>query len=112
MGKVNLYIKSCLINKNFEYNIKGILQDKIIKYYDNDVKMIINLNNKTLERIKNEEKYLFDFNNKLCIIKTKEFELSFPIKVIDLNVDNNLFYVKYQIDNNLYEYNIKVLEEI
>ena len=112
MGKVNLYIKSCLINEKMEYNIKGILQDKIIKYYDKDSKMIIDLNNKSLERIKKGEKYLFDFNNNICITKTNEFELSFPIKVIDLNIDNNMFYVKYQIDNNLYEYKIKVLEEI
>ena len=112
MGKVNLYIKSCLINKKMEYNIKGILQSNIIKYQDKDSKMIINLNNKTLERIKKEDKYLFDFNKNICYITTNEFKTSFPIKVIDLNIENNIFYVKYQIDNNLYEYKIKVLEEI
>ena len=36
MGKVNLYIKSCLISEKNEYNIKGILQDEIIKYQDKD----------------------------------------------------------------------------
>ena len=55
MGKVNLYIKYCLRNEKIEYNIKGILQDKILKYKDNDSKMIFNLKNKTLNRIKDDE---------------------------------------------------------
>lgn len=55
MGKVNLYVKTCLINEINEYNIKGILQNNIIKYHDNDAKMIINMKNNTLERIKKKK---------------------------------------------------------
>ena len=111
MGKVNLYVKTCLINEINEYNIKGILQNNIIKYHDNDAKMIINMKNNTLERIKKEERYLFDFNNNICIVNSEDLNLSFPIKVLDIS-NNNIFYVKYYIGNNLYEYKIKVLEEI
>ena len=112
MGKVNLYIKSCLINEEMEYNIKGILQDNKIKYQDKDAKMIIDMNNNILERIKKEERYLFDFNNNICITKTSKFEVSIPIKVLKCNNKNNMFFVKYQIENNLYEYKINILEEI
>ena len=113
MGKVNLYIKSCLINEEMEYNIKGILQDNKIKYQDKDAKMIIDMNNNILERIKKEERYLFDFNNNICITKTSKFEVSIPIKVLECNnKNNNMFFVKYQIENNLYEYKINILEEI
>ena len=39
MGKVNLNVKYCLINKEDEYNIKGIYQNNIIKFLDKDNKM-------------------------------------------------------------------------
>ena len=112
MGKVNLCIKYCLINKNLEYNIKGILCGEKIKYQDDDAKMIVDKNNNTLERIKESESYMFDFKNNICIMTTKEMKFSFPIKVLEYKIEKNIFHVKYQIDNNIYEYKINILEEL
>ena len=105
--KVNLLVKSCLRNEKKEYNIKGILNENAIKFRDDSKIMIINLNNKTLERINNKEKYFFNFKKENCKISTKEFEMQIPIKVVKCTIQNNNFYVKYQIDEDYYEIDIK-----
>ncbi len=110
MGKVNLYIKYCLRNEKIEYNIKGILQDNKLKYKDNDSTMIIDLKNKTLNRIKDNQEYLFDFINSKCYINYNNTSILLPINVIKYEFNNNIF-VKYQIENDNFEIKIQIMEE-
>ncbi len=107
MGKVNLKIKYCLENKDYEYNIKGIYNNNILKYYDNS-KMILDYKNNILTRITNNEDICFNYLTKTCIItdiKTKR-KISFSIEVLDLKNYNDYFLVIYKIDNNLYKIEI------
>ena len=98
MGKVNLYIKYCLRNEKNEYNIKGILQDNKLKYKDDDSIMIFDLKNKKLNRIKDNQEYLFDFVNSNCYINYNNTNILLPINVIKNEIDNNNIVVKYQIE--------------
>ena len=109
MGKINLLVKYCLRNEKVEYNIKGISRDNKFKFKDFDNIMILDLKYNTLERINNYRKIKFDFYNKLCFIEEDNYKLSFVIKVLKLiNKDNN-FYVKYKIENDFYEIDIKLI---
>lgn len=112
MGKVNLLLKSCLRNKKVEYNIKGILQEGKIKYKEPDALMIIDLKNKTIERRKEEVVFIFNFQKQLCIVKDKTMEFNLEIKVLKCIISKDIFSVKYQIENDIYELEIKILEEI
>ena len=69
MGKVNLNVKYCLINKEDEYNIKGIYQNNIIKFLDKNNIMIIDKTNNVLTRITNNEKIEEEYEKKMLIIK-------------------------------------------
>ena len=111
MGKVNLLVKYCLINQKNEYNIKGILINKEIKFFDNDCLMILNKEKNTLKRIIKEEEILFDFYNKKCYVFSKEnnIKIDFPIKVIEFKNTDKDFYVKYKIDENLFELMIEII---
>ena len=107
MGKVNLKIKYCLENKDYEYNIKGIYYNNILKYYDNS-KMILDYEHNILTRITNNEEISFNFLTKTCIItdnKTNR-KINFDIEVLDLKNYDNYFLVIYKIDNNLYKIEI------
>ena len=112
MGKVNLWIKSCLRNKKLEYNIKGIIQEGKIKFKEMDALMIIDLKEKILERKKERMNFLFDFQKQLCIIKDETMEYYLELKVLECNISKDTFFVKYQIEKDNYELEIKFLEEI
>ena len=111
MGKVNLLVKYCLINKENEYNIKGILINKELKFLDNNNIMILNLGNNTLKRITKDSKILFDFNKNECIIlDDKNNTISFNINVLEFIKNDNYFYVKYCIvQEEVFEIMIKIL---
>ena len=105
MAKINLLVKYSLRNLKNEYNIRGIYKDNVIKYKDNDSIIVINLNNNILEKYKNGENILFDFNDNKCYID----DCYININVIKLINKNKLFYVKYKIDKNLFEISIKMI---
>lgn len=107
MGKVNLLVKYCLRNQEFEYNIKGIYQNNKIKYNDETGIVVIDLNNNILERYSNNEKIIFDFNNKKCYIDS--LNVFFDINVINFINEKNKFYVKYKLENDSFEIKIEIV---
>ena len=109
--KVNLLVKYCLINKKMEYNIKGILFDKKIKFMEDNSFMIINIKDNIIERKKNTEEIVLDFNNSVCKILDKESnnKLSFDIEVLSVINFENYFNVKYRIQNDDFEFEIKIV---
>lgn len=111
MGKVNLLVKYCLINKKVEYNIKGIFLDNKIKFLDDSNKMFLDLNLNILKRETKNEEIVFDFFNEKCQIfdKNSNNKISFQIEVISLENKNNYFYVKYKIEDDFFIINIKIL---
>ena len=111
MGKVNLYVKYCLINEEDEYNIKGIYQNNIIKFLDKDNKMIIDKTNNILTRITNNEKIEFDFLKNNCLITSLKdnIKVNLEIKVLELINEDNYFLVSYEIENNKFKLIIKII---
>lgn len=111
MGKVNLLVKYCLINKEFEYNIKGILINNKIKFLDKENKMILDFSSLKLERITNDLDIVFDFKNSLCFIfdKISQLKTSFKIDLIKLINEKNYFYVNYKIDQEKFQIMIRII---
>ena len=110
MGKINLLVKYCLINEENEYNIKGILINNKIKFLDNDEKMILDKKLNTLKRITKESEILFNFKDKSCLICDKtNNKISFQIEVLVLENNDDYFYVKYKIIDDLFEIMIKII---
>ena len=111
MGKVNLNVKYCLINKEDEYNIKGIYQNNIIKFLDKDNKMIIDKTNSILTRITNNEKIEFNFlKNTWLITDLKDnIKVNLEINVLELINEDNYFLVNYEIENNEFKLIIKII---
>ncbi len=109
MEKVNLIVKCCLINKKYEYNIKGILKDNKLIFFLENNKMILYHNN-ILKRETIEEEILFDFKKEICQIKDKKTKknIDFPIKVKKLINNNNTFEVLYQILDDKFKIEIIV----
>ena len=111
MGKVNLNVKYCLINKEDEYNIKGIYQNNIIKFLDKDNKMIIDKTNSILTRITNNEKIEFNFLKNTCLITDLKdnIKVNLEINVLELINKDNYFLVNYEIGNNKFKLIIKII---
>ena len=111
MGKVNLLVKYCLINEKKEYNIKGILLDNKLKYIYDNSSIVIDLNESKLEKDNKESNILLDFSLEKCIFLSKNNyqELVFPIKIQENEITKNRFYVKYKIENDVFEIDIKIL---
>lgn len=111
MGKVNLNVKYCLINKEDEYNIKGIYQNNIIKFLDKDNKMIIDKTNSILTRITNNEKIEFNFLKNTCLITDlkEKIKVNLEINVLELINEDNYFLVNYEIENNKFKLIIKII---
>ena len=113
MSKVN--IKSKLLNKtnNDVYNIitKGIKDNNIIKFYDNEVLnlLIINPNNIRLERKNSEYSIIMEFSEGYTkgIYKLKDLNLDFKIKTNYIKKEDNYIeidYIIYMDDEIEYNY--------
>lgn len=111
MGKVNLNVKYCLINKEDEYNIKGIYQNNIIKFLDKNNRMIIDKTNSILTRITNNEKIEFNFLKNTCLITDlkEKIKVNLEINVLELINEDNYFLVNYEIENNKFKLIIKII---
>ena len=107
MGKVNLFIKYCLINQKLEYNIYGILINNKLKFQSLDSKMILDLKLNILEKISDNRRIIFDFSKKICEICEQNNKFSFAFEVLKLINKDNFFYVMYKIED-IYEIEINI----
>lgn len=112
MGKINLSIKYCLINKKAEYNIKGINDKDKIKFLDNDNMMILDISNNSLKRITKDEEINFDFFNQVCEILDKNTyqKFNFKINIIEYKNQYPYFFVKYNIEEETFSLEIMINE--
>ncbi len=110
MGKVNLLVKYCLRNENYEYNIKGILNKDQIVFKTLDSKMILKKDLEELTRITDNLELNFLFQEEKCLIKEKNSHktLSLNLKVLEILNNDNYFKVKYKIDNDEFLIDIKI----
>lgn len=105
MSKVSIET-SLKKNNNEELNIKtlGILQEEQIKYKENEIISIFDINKETLKRKSNDYDLTIDFKNE--IIKTEYINIK--IRIIDKQIEQNRIKIKYEMidTKDIFEYKI------
>ena len=71
--------------------------------------MVIDLKNKCLQRIKKDSEIKIDFINEECSVIENNLKLNFKIEVLKINIKDNNFLVKYKIENDYFEIEIKII---
>ena len=103
MSKIN--IETSIKKNNIEdINIKtqGILQDGRIKYKEDKIMNILDIEKEQLERKTEEYKLLIDFKNEKLITEYLELNLS----IIEKEKEQNKIKIKYKIEEDIFEYRI------
>lgn len=105
MSKVSIET-SLKKNNNEELNIKtlGILQEKQIKYKENEIISIFDINKETLKRKSDDYNLTIDFKNEL--VKTEYLDIR--IRIIDKQIEQNKIKIKYEVidSKDIFEYEI------
>lgn len=97
-----MWLKYDLSGNKKDDVVECYIKDNIISYFDDDYKMEIDLINHIINRYNNEVNYEIDLNKEKIIIKYNNFEFDKKIKIIDKNVSNSSFLVKYLlVDENI-----------
>ena len=97
-----MWLKYDLSGNKKDDVVDCLIKDNIISYFDDDYKMEIDLINHIINRYNNEVNYEIDLNKEKIIIKYNNFEFDKKIKIIDKNVSNSSFLVKYLlVDENI-----------
>jgi hypothetical protein len=103
MSKIS--IETSLKKNNIEdINLKtqGILQDGRIKYKEDKIMNILDIEKEQLERKTEEYKLLIDFKNEKLITEYLELNLS----IIEKQKEQNKIKIKYKIEEDIFEYRI------
>lgn len=89
MKKIKIKLK--VKNKNNPYKYEGIatLNKDIITFIDNDEEYIFDKTINRLTKIKKDNKIVLDFNLEIVNISDKNNNMSFDIKIINKNIDDN-----------------------
>lgn len=93
---------------------KGILKDNIIKYYDEKIKVEINLNDFNLKRIGNDYELFLSFKEKRGYYYLKDINQMIELKVTTekLEVNDNCLKVIYKLDISDEIYNFEIDYEV
>lgn len=107
MSKIKLNVFLSKDNKVIINNTySGILRDNIIKYSDGYVNLF-DIDNCLLRRKSNDYEILLDFSNSTAICKYSNYELPISIKIINSNINDETYSVKYALEDSIFIYKIK-----
>ena len=93
--KKRMRIKYDLSGNKKDDIIDCLIKDNIISYFDDDYKMKIDMKNHKIYRESNDINYEIDLKKEKIIIKYNNYEFDKKIKIMDKNVTNSSFSVKY-----------------
>ena len=104
-------IKAEIINNSDKQTIEtdAILQNDILKYLENDnTKVVLNLEDKTLIRENDKIKMYYSFSNNKGLIEIKEFNkiVDLDIKVKEVKRNGNNIRVNYEIEKDEFTYQV------
>ena len=112
------YLKNISENEIVNFECKGIKNKNKVTYVDNDVRFNIKINDDNVMLIRDGadfiNTFIFDKNKKNSIsnylIKENNCDVDIDIDVIDLKIDDDIFYIKYLISetNCIYEYKLEM----
>ena len=113
-----LKIKTTIIseNKKITENLTGSLESGIISYKENnDTYVYLDINRNELIRENDEMvlKFLFEENKEtigIVFIKELKKELEIILKTDTIKKEDNKYYVTYEIENNIFTYEIEYME--
>lgn len=95
-----------------EYITDAVIEDNLIKYTEeNGTKTLLNTNNFILIRENNDIYMKYDFKNKKGNIKIKELdkEVSLDITNINIEKEDKIIEIKYNIEKDKFVYRLEVL---
>ena len=95
----------------FERCTNGLYLDDEITYDIEDYTMHINPLKHIMIRESKDYKYIFDLDNSSlkCILKNDGLDLDMDLNIIDMNITNDIIYLKYYVsdsDDNVIEYKL------
>lgn len=102
-----------IININNDINIyKATMDNNIIKYEDNDSKVIMDINKDRLIRTSKEKYMVLDFKQELVNITMKDinYDISLKIEVKSIEKEDNYYKVLYVLENDEFNFELKVKE--
>ena len=102
--KKKALIKTNMDNKENIINIDVIINNNIISYFDNDIKMQIDLKSGLIYRYNNDYHITINPNLECINIELLANKTSFDknIKIIDYKIKDNYYYIKYfLVDENV-----------
>lgn len=103
MAKVNIMYR---IN-NDSKALKGILNDEIISFIDEDFKFNFDLNSLVLKRSSSEYNTLLDFSNLLFSYSSFGMSFDIPIKIEKIDKKTNSFDVSYRLEDEVINFYIE-----
>ena len=109
MSKVKVVTK---LNGKIE-NYIGIKNKNRIVYMDNDLKVILTLQDKTLKITRENSDYLLEISPNKCIYTLKNYgKIVYDIKTMVLKINQNSIKFKYKLNDELFdlEVNFEVIE--
>lgn len=105
--KIKVEIENSLDKQTIE--TQAILEEDIIKYYENDkTRVIMNLKDKTLIRENDKLKLYYSFKTGKGLIEVKEYSkiIDMDLNVIKMTRRGNSIRVVYKIDNEEFIYKV------
>ena len=89
-----------------------IIENNIYKYKEeNGTNVVLDINNNTLVRENNDIDMKYDFNNKKGELIVKELDKVFNLDMnkVEISKSDNLIDIKYNIDEEVFDYRLEVL---
>lgn len=115
---MKVLIKSILKTKEnvINTNVKGIKVDNTVTYFEDDIKTSIIINENEIKIIRDSKEQLIDltFKNKGSsgrVMINDNLGVDLDIKTSIMIVEENYIYIKYELNNEVYEYTLR-FEEI
>lgn len=112
--KIKGFLKNITEKENLFFDEKGISNKNKISFIFNDTKYNIKHSSNEVIMVREGKDFIntFIFNNKRgsssYTLKDNNYTIDMSIKVIDMQVDDNIIYIKYVISDTNCEYEYKI----
>ena len=109
MPKIKINVKLCNKEEKREWNVVGIIQEKILKYKEDDTIVTLDYEKHILKRDNKELKMVYNFKKKQGKITIKENNqiIEIPIETKNIKRKGNDIRIEYQIEDEVFIYQVK-----
>ncbi len=109
MPKIKINVKLCNKEEKREWNVVGIIQEKKLKYKEDDTIVTLDYEKHILKRDNKELKMVYNFKKKQGKITIKENNqiIEIPIETKNIKRKGNDIRIEYQIEDEVFIYQVK-----